>query len=155
MARIKGTAREVVPSFRRSPDLSLRIPSSPLPAPRPRIAQRKGFAQAYYPTSYLEWRDAVAEYLEDIELPGVFTGPLAVYVTFVAPAPRASKLTHPKPDIDNYLKSIFDSLTKCGRVWEDDHQVVAVGSYKRWTKDGEEPHIQVDIWEHPEDTRAN
>lgn len=153
MSAIKGTGRKFGPPLRQPPSLSLKIPVNPIPAPRPRIAMRGKFPAAYYPSSYLEWRDSVAEYLQSKSLPEKFTGPLLVCCTFVCPAPKKSIKTHPRGDVDNYAKSILDSITKCERIWDDDDQVAGLMLYKRWSQGKERGHMQVDIWELSEDTR--
>lgn len=154
MSRIKGTARGVVPVFRRSPDLSLYIPVPPQACPRPRVARKGKFISTFYPQNYYDFRDAVREYLESQPIPHKFSGPLAVCATMAVPQPKKSGLTHPKPDVDNYAKSILDSLTKAEGVWNDDDQVVSLMVYKRWAGREETPHMQVDIWEIDEDTRT-
>lgn len=69
--------------------------------------------------------------------------PLAIYVAFVLPRPKRPKFDLPAtpPDIDKYLRAIFDALTGAG-VWVDDARAVKVTTVKRYAV-GEEPHTYV------------
>lgn len=49
-----------------------------------------------------------------------------------------------RPDIDNLLKGFFDACTDAG-VWTDDSQVQIVKAIKRYTREGEEPHIRFEF----------
>jgi len=44
---------------------------------------------------------------------------------------RTSKLITPVGDIDNYVKSVLDGLTKVG-MWDDDKQVTHLCAIKRF-----------------------
>ena len=104
-----------------------------MPCPRPRI-RTKPFAQAYYPRTYNNWRDAVARLLaERWDGKPPMTGPLVVSIGVYPTRPRTTKLPVPKPDVDNYAKSILDAATKAG-VWEDDSQVASLSIEKRWAE---------------------
>jgi Holliday junction resolvase RusA-like endonuclease len=59
-------------------------------------------------------------------------GPLSVDVTVWATKPKTSKLAFPKPDADNYAKTVLDAITKAGNLWLDDTQVVRLVVEKRW-----------------------
>lgn len=105
---------------------------------------RGKFAHAYYPKEYKAWRE---QFLELIPLPWVNLGlstPVSVYVEFVVRRPKTTKLLTPRGDIDNYQKSLFDALTDA-KVWDDDTLVDTVKAKKRFTKEGEEPHITLEI----------
>jgi Holliday junction resolvase RusA-like endonuclease len=120
----------------------------PLPCPRPRITARGKFAHAYYPASYKAWRQAFASAIP--LSPGFVphADPVSVMVTFVCPRPKTTKLQTPKGDIDNYLKSLFDSLTDLG-VWDDDKLVETVHASKRFALTGEPSGIQLEIIPRP------
>jgi Holliday junction resolvase RusA-like endonuclease len=47
-----------------------------------------------------------------------------------------------KPDIDNYIKQIFDALN--GLVWEDDAQIVTVLANKFFSR---QPRLEIEISE--------
>lgn len=116
----------------------------PTPRPRARVisgAGRKPLAVFYSPAEYREWQATAAA-----ELGGVSAayneGPLSVHVLCVSKKPKTSKLPAPRPDVDNLGKSILDAITKDGRFWKDDAQVVNLTVLKRW---GESDSITVSI----------
>lgn len=67
--------------------------------------------------------------------------PVAVNVSFYMKKPKKPANTYPIGDIDNYLKSILDAITKNGTYWHDDAQVVWLSTYKMYTEG--EPRIEV------------
>jgi Holliday junction resolvase RusA-like endonuclease len=82
----------------------------------------------------------------------LLTGPIEIIITFVMPIPqswsnvkkqRAIGQWHiKKPDTDNLVKSVFDSLNKL--AWQDDNQVSKVLAAKFY---GEKPGINITITE--------
>jgi len=50
---------------------------------------------------------------------------LRVSAFFLVTKPKTSKLSHPRGDIDNYLKALFDSCNEL--VWRDDVQITELG----------------------------
>lgn len=103
---------------------------------------RGRFATAYTPKPYRTWQEEAAAALALIPFEGPIEGPVEVELMFFALKPKTSKLTHPRPDIDNYEKSILDALTKDGRFWVDDSQVVSLSASKAW---GERPGHDITI----------
>lgn len=102
----------------------------PLPCPRPRL----GRFGAYYPATYNAWKRKANRVIR-----GVIDGipdhrpldvPVSVWLLFAVPRPRTTKLVIPKPDIDNYMKSIFDACN--GLIWTDDALVRSVTASKQW-----------------------
>lgn len=96
---------------------------------------RGKFAHAYYPASYKAWKNDAAELLTPLAPSAPLKGPLVVRVEFTSPRPKTTKLSAPKPDVDNYAKSFMDAMTSVG-WWEDDSQVVALQAVKRWGPEG-------------------
>lgn len=119
----------------------------PMPCPRPRVCVIKGSGRAYMPTTYTNWKNAVARLIadamakQDIQ---TLEGPLAVTLHIRATKPRTSKLQFPKPDADNYAKSILDAATTAG-LWGDDSQVVNLEVFKRWHSGGAEPRVLIKL----------
>ena len=118
----------------------------PMPAPRPRARaiQPKGgkraIATVYNPSEYTAWATAAAEAIkeemgEDLSL----EGPLTVGNIVTVEKPKTTKLSAPKPDIDNYAKAVLDAMTKA-RMWNDDSQVEFLAVKKQWG-----PFGQIDV----------
>lgn len=47
-----------------------------------------------------------------------------------------------KPDLDNYVKAVYDSISDSGVVWKDDGQVVSSVAEKRYSRN---PRIEIEI----------
>jgi Holliday junction resolvase RusA-like endonuclease len=100
----------------------------PVPCPRPRV----GKFGTYYPAKYSRWRkDFHRELRRVVGDKTPFNSQLTVSLWFFAKKPKSTKLSHPKPDIDNFVKAVFDGCN--GIVWNDDSQVVMVDASKHWT----------------------
>jgi len=59
--------------------------------------------------------------------------------------PRKTRLLIPKPDIDNYMKAIFDACN--GLLWKDDTLVAHVQASKQWA-DLVKPGIYMMVTDH-------
>jgi Holliday junction resolvase RusA-like endonuclease len=111
---------------------SNRLEVEPLPCPRPRIALRGRFPVAYYPAAYTKWKERAEPLLrEQLRAVPKFTTPVLLVTHFYVKRPKTSKLFVPKPDIDNYQKSIMDALTQ-SEAWTDDSLVADAIQRKRW-----------------------
>ena len=73
-----------------------------------------------------KYQDHKAELVEQIKQVDVQPreGPLSVTLTILVTKPKTSKLSFPKPDVDNYAKTVMDAITEAGNIWADDTQVV-------------------------------
>ncbi len=101
--------------------------TNPVPASRPRVSKWG----VYYGKTYKAFRAAFAAEVEDfrMEFRPLLATRLRVDVAFSAKKPKTSKLPHPRGDIDNYPKALFDS---CNAVaWRDDVQIVEVTAIKQ------------------------
>lgn len=117
------------------PLFSLWLEGKPVPAGRPRVT-RWG---TYYPKTYTEWIAANTPVVSKLE-PHVLTGPVALYVEVICPPPKTkTEQVAPMGDVDNYAKGPMDLLTKLGKAWKDDRQIVMLAVTKRWAGPGEEP----------------
>lgn len=115
---------------------SAKINIDPLPAPRPRCACRGKFPSIYNPTEYTKWKKQAAELLAADAPSSPIVSAISLAVDFYVKKPKSTKLTAPKPDIDNYVKAFLDAMTDSGVWWNDDTQVVAIASAKYWAEEG-------------------
>lgn len=105
---------------------------------------RKPVVVVYSPKEYAAWQKDAGAALGAVASPYFFEGPVLVELLVELPRPKTTKLTAPKPDVDNFAKSVLDAITKDGRFWSDDTQVVTLYITKAW---GLEGRIQVTIKE--------
>lgn len=102
---------------------------------------------AYTDKPYREWLDKTAAVVAAQHVPAEWdkSGPIEMDVRFQVLKPKTSKLLYPKPDIDNYEKSIMDAITQAGHVWDDDCQVVELSSSKRFVTSEDSEGILVTL----------
>ncbi|MBL5767998.1 RusA family crossover junction endodeoxyribonuclease [Heyndrickxia sporothermodurans] len=91
---------------------------------------------------------------QHIKMPSA--NPILADITFYMPIPNSwsqkkkerynGAIHKSKPDIDNLIKGLFDSLNKI--AWKDDNQVYEVHSKKIYSFN---PGIGVEIWESEEE----
>lgn len=130
--------------------MDLILPIAPMPCPRPRVALRGRVPVAYYPKEYTAWKDQAADTLRDL-LPADYeaiVAPAEVSIICAVERPKTTKLPAPRPDADNYAKSVMDAMTQAG-VWKDDTLVVRLSITKRWTQSGETPCVYIRVNETP------
>lgn len=127
--------------FRRHKTRELHIPTKPVPASRPRVS-RWG---TYYGKTYTTFRDEAARLLADCK--GSTSAPLAVITELVLPYPKTSERLYPRGDNDNFEKAVWDAVTSCKGVWEDDDQIIFNATYKRFAEKKEEPGIYLTLYE--------
>jgi Holliday junction resolvase RusA-like endonuclease len=118
----------------------------PKPQPRPRTAAN---GHVYNPHTADAWKEDVkAAFLPCLK--PTITGPVRLTVRFSLPMPKGMKITGAaaphvkKPDADNLLKAVMDSLTAVC-VWKDDAQVfeTLAGKYYTGEKTGAQIIIEV------------
>lgn len=96
----------------------------------------------YSPKEYQEWQAEALKLLE--ATPAVlFGGPVVVELVCEVARPKTTKLAAPKPDVDNYAKGVLDVITKDGRFWADDTQVVILTVTKAWTTGTPGIHVTI------------
>lgn len=117
----------------------------PLPCPRPKIAVRGRFATAYYPKPYEDWKKACARLLKDMNKPGELEH-INLTCHFYRQQPKTTKLSRPRGDVDNYVKSLMDALTTA-EWWSDDEDVIKLTVSKSWAPKGQAGYIEFSIKE--------
>ena len=122
--------------------LEVVIPMTPVAKGRPRITTAGGFARSYTPAKTRAAEARIAGHLIGVAPVEPYQQALAVTLEVVLPVPvswpkrkQAAALAqeeHPtgRPDIDNYVKLLFDAAN--GLLWRDDAQVVDLHANKRY-----------------------
>jgi Holliday junction resolvase RusA-like endonuclease len=106
-----------------------KFPISPVAASRPRVS-RWG---AYFTGTYKDFRIEAKPVIEKITEGWQPTeAKLSVDIGIYPTKPKSTKLEFPRPDIDNYIKSVLDLCN--GVLWKDDSQIVSIEAEKRWAK---------------------
>ena len=114
---------------------------NPIAASRPRVSKWGAYYTGPYKNFRVEAVDAIADTLGEEWVP--LEGPLLVEVEVVVTRPKTTKLDYPKPDIDNYLKSVFDCLN--GKLWVDDKQIVIIKADQSWNHPKEDGFFVVRV----------
>lgn len=135
--------------------LAFTITGEPKGQPRPRAFARKmgsiHVARFYDSDVADEWKRAVQIVVLDASIVQKWPltlGPVAISMCFSLPRPKshfgakglkASAPVHHsgKPDADNLAKLVMDQITKSGRIWKDDSQVVSLTAHKLWASGNE------------------
>ena len=135
--------------------LAFTITGDPKGQPRPRaFARQMGnvhVARFYDSDVADEWKRAVQIVVLDASIVHKWPltlGPVAISLCFSLPRPKSHfgakglKPSAPvhhsgKPDADNLAKLVMDQITKSGRVWRDDSQVVSLRVEKLWASGNE------------------
>tara|TARA_B110000459_G_scaffold186875_1_gene218751 strand:+ start:224 stop:688 length:465 start_codon:yes stop_codon:yes gene_type:complete len=105
------------------------LPVEPKPASRPRISKWG----VYYGKPYTTFRQTAQPYADAYDSYKPIEGPIAVLCEIVCTKPKTGKLNFPRGDVDNYVKGPLDVMTKSGKFWNDDVQVVSINCVKRYT----------------------
>jgi Holliday junction resolvase RusA-like endonuclease len=134
-------------------DLTFEVLGAPVPQHRPRFSRAGKFVRTYNVKEDTQYREKLYwEARKAVKAPisrGVaLRVDIEVFRSAPASLPQAKRallalgVLQPatRPDIDNYLKQIFDGLN--GIVWEDDGQIVTVMASK-WYSD--RPGIRVRV----------
>lgn len=120
------------------------VHGEPKGQPRPRAFACDGKARVYDPGTAEGWKGAIALAFKDHLPAQPFECPIKLGVTFYFPRPaRLNRAKDPdgpvphtaKPDTDNAIKAVMDTLTTIG-VWRDDAQVVSLAAEKFYAAKG-------------------
>ena len=121
----------------------------------------------YEDPKMMKWRKQVTDYIKENYDGHYFDGAVRVEVTFYMKAPQnvskkpserskdkakqlyskyiSERLWHvKKPDLDNLIKSLFDSISKSEIVWSDDNIVCDLRARKLYSPN---PRIEIKIEE--------
>lgn len=143
--------------------MKLTILIEPKPQTRPKFSK----FGTYEDPKMKAWRKSCAYLVKSLWQGEKLEGPLKVRVAFYMkapqsiskkPTPRAKTKTwerydrfvneqiphYKKPDTDNLIKSLFDSISDAGNVWNDDNRVAWLSAYKVYSPN---PRIEVEIEE--------
>lgn len=103
--------------------ISLNLALAPVAKGRPRFGRGK----VYTPTETVGFERLVRSLAQVLYEGPPMKGPLKLTAKFFVKAPKRPKYPEPavKPDFDNFLKSLTDSLN--GVLWEDDAQICRLG----------------------------
>lgn len=134
---------------------TLAIPGPPAGKARPRFVRATG--RTYTPDTTVRAEDRVRNAWHQAGRPWLGDGPLAIHVEVVVARPRSHyrvngelsaagvRATRPtrKPDLDNVLKLLADSMNGC--AFKDDAQIVQASLCRRWAARDEREHVLVGV----------
>ena len=131
----------------------------PKPQSRPRFARRGNFTTTYEAGDMKTWRRKCTDLIaEECLLDKVAEGPVRLSVVFYISPPQYIKKikknqqaladetmpVYKKPDLDNYIKALLDSISDSSLLWKDDGQVSEIHAKKVYSLN---PRIEVEIEE--------
>lgn len=118
------------------------MPIEPMACPRPRLG-RHG---VYYPSRYLKWRvkfqDLITKAVQMV-IGSPLKGSLGLAIDMSCRRPSKTKLSVPRPDIDNLCKSVMDALN--GILYEDDSQIISLQATKKWAPPARPGAIRITV----------
>lgn len=123
------------------------IETEPVAKGRPKTMFRNGKAWTYTPTKTKDTESIIRTLvLQQIKEAYPAYTPIALTVTFYRTrsqyAPKEDIMPVRKPDLDNLLKTVLDSLN--GIAFADDAQITTIHTSKRWS-DNEHGYITLEM----------
>jgi Holliday junction resolvase RusA-like endonuclease len=114
-----------------NPDFQMLYKIEPVAKQRARITMRG----AYTPKKTKDFEHWIKTVTSGVYKKEPMTEALFVELRFFLKRPKSVKREYPivKPDVDNFVKSMFDGLN--GVLWNDDAQVVKVQASKEYSSD--------------------
>ena len=128
------------------------IPLEPMGKQRPRLAKAGKFARAYTPPKTAQWeKDAAIVLRAHWRRPPMEAACMVRVVAYrkrtvymSAKVRQHLTICASKPDVDNIVKIVLDSLVKA-RVLADDNLVVELVALKRWAEPGQPGRVEVEV----------
>ncbi len=125
------------------------IPGKPIAQPRHKITCVGGHARAYLELTapIHQWKDTISVALMKHRLcNNMIDQCIKLTATFYLPLPKGNKVSNlsphtKKPDLDNLLKALMDTLTD-NKVWVDDSVVSQIDASKMYCDD---PGVQFSL----------
>lgn len=117
------------------------FPITPVAASRPRVVRGRG---GYFLMPYKGFRQDMADLVPEVL--GEFVpleGRLEVDLELYVKRPKTTKLSEPAADLDNYIKSVFDSLNT--HLWIDDKQIIKLYAQKAWAQPDEPGYFIIGV----------
>lgn len=136
----------------------MEIPYPPMAAPRPRFSRRGGFVRVHNEPDYDVWKTAVSMYAAS-EYKGPLLGEPILFCCFFRlqkpkSAPKNRLYPIVRPDLDNYVKAVKDSLS--GVIWKDDNLICALVAQKVYLKDPTAPsNLKISVRGMPSEDKSN
>ncbi len=140
-------------------NMKLTLNIEPKPQSRPRFTRRWSSTTTYENENMKEWRRRCSNLIaEECLLDKLKEGAIRLTATFyIKPPQYISKVkrnkqrlleeTMPiskKPDLDNYVKALMDSISDSHLIWKDDGQVAEIKAKKLYSLN---PRIELEIEE--------
>lgn len=123
---------------------TVRVFGLPVAQGRPRAARTPFGVRMYDPAPSRDWKRTVLAQVLPVMPDTPMDGPLAMVLVFELPRPKSlpQRVVHhvKKPDLDNLVKAIKDSLR--GVVYRDDSQVVRLEASKGY---GPNPGVRITV----------
>jgi len=109
------------------------IPLEPVAKQRARVLKS---GRSYTPKRTKDFETALVGIVKELYKGEPLVGPLKLSVIFFVKKPKKPKCLRPitRPDLDNYIKSINDSLNNI--LWIDDSQICEIRAKKSYSKSG-------------------
>lgn len=135
-------------------EIKIIIEGEPVPQGRPRATRIGKMVRMYDPPKSRKYKQDVAWQTKSQFKGKPLEGALKVHVDIYRQIPKSTSVIRTKrkenkeirpivrPDLDNYLKSVFDGLD--GITWKDDSQIVSLSSEKYYSTN---PRVEIKIQE--------
>ena len=149
----------LVKEIQKNPFQKIRVKFSVRIAPKAKSRHRTAGGRAYTDQKQVKWEQAFGLYaLQEIQsVEGLRNKPLdepvALVVHFVLPRPKRllrkrdpeGQVAHTsKPDLDNLVKSVMDSLNQIS-LWSDDKVVTQIWASKAYAEKEGAPRVECEI----------